>query len=105
MLKEDGLFVFTCASTGRAEHGTRRTTPGDSYGTIGNVEGWTDYYKNLVVEDLDKAIDISNTFKSARAYYHTQSSDLYFWGIKKGDKINIHSIPEYTSERGVIKTY
>jgi SAM-dependent methyltransferase len=105
MLKEDGLFVFTCASTGRGEHGTRRTTPGDSYGTIGNVEGWTDYYKNLVVEDLDKAINISNTFKSARAYYHTHYADLYFWGIKKGNKIRVLYIPEYTVEPGVIKTY
>jgi cyclopropane fatty-acyl-phospholipid synthase-like methyltransferase len=25
MLKPDGLFCFTCASTGRNEHGTRRT--------------------------------------------------------------------------------
>ena len=38
MLKPDGLFCFTCASTGRAEHGTRRTTPQDSYGTIGKLE-------------------------------------------------------------------
>lgn len=105
MLKEDGLFVFTCASTGRAEHGTRRTSPMCSYGTIGNVEGWTDYYKNLVVEDLDKAINIGNTFKSARGYYHTECSDLYFWGIKKGDKISINDVLEYTSEHGVIKLY
>jgi len=27
MLKENGLFCFTCASTGRNEHGTRRTSP------------------------------------------------------------------------------
>lgn len=47
MLKPDGLFLFTCASTGRAEHGTRRTSPNDSYGTIGNVDDMIDYYKNL----------------------------------------------------------
>ena len=38
MLKKDGLFFFTCASTGRPEHGTRRTSPQDSYGTIGKLE-------------------------------------------------------------------
>ena len=27
MLKPDGLFVFTCDSTNRSEHGTRRTSP------------------------------------------------------------------------------
>ena len=38
MLKPNGLFAFTCAGHGRYEHGTRRTTPNDSYGTIGNIE-------------------------------------------------------------------
>lgn len=47
MLKPDGLFFFTCASTGRPEHGTRRTTPNHSYGTIGKIEDMEDYYKNL----------------------------------------------------------
>jgi hypothetical protein len=105
MLKDGGLFVFTCASTGRGEHGTRRTTPQDSYGTIGNVEGWTDYYKNLVVEDLDQSIGIKRTFDHARAYYHTHYADLYFWGIKKGGVSRIVNVPEYTIEPGVKKTY
>ena len=56
MLKPDGLFCFTCASTGRAEHGTRRTTPGDSYGTIGNLADMSDYYKNLTEKDLDDVL-------------------------------------------------
>lgn len=105
MLKDGGLFAFTCASTGRREHGTRKTSPRDSYGTIGNVEGWTDYYKNLVVEDLDEAVNIKSTFSEARAYLHTNCSDLYFWGIKKGGSLQFVDIPEYTIVTGVKKTY
>jgi hypothetical protein len=95
MLKPGGLFVFTCASTGRAEHGTRRTSPQDSYGTIGNIEQWSDYYKNLTFEDLDKSIDVKKHFSQYASYYHTTSKDLYFWGIKKG-KDKTYYIPEYS---------
>lgn len=81
MLKPGGLFLFTCASTGRWEHGTRRTSPGESYGTIGNVEGWTDYYKNLTFDDLKNSINI-NAFSQYEHHYHSRACDLYFWGIK-----------------------
>lgn len=87
MLKPGGLFFFTCASTGRAEHGTRRTTPQDSYGTIGNVEGWSDYYKNLTFQDLDAVINVRNTFKTFGTYYNYYSKDLYFYGIKNGGSL------------------
>ncbi len=83
MLKPGGLFFFTCASTGRAEHGTRRTTPDQSLGAFGGVELWQDHYKNLTVEDLDAAVDIKNTFSMYASYFHTSANDLYFWGIKK----------------------
>ena len=83
MLKPGGLLVFTCASTDRAEHGTRRTSPLCSYGTIGNVEGWQDYYKNLTFEDFDNAINVAETFKFYGAYYNSFSKDFYFWGLKK----------------------
>jgi SAM-dependent methyltransferase len=82
MLKPEGLFVFTCASTGRPEHGTRRTSPNDSYGTIGNVEGWRDYYKNLTFEDVCESIDM-NIFSSFGHSYNPFTCDLYFWGIKR----------------------
>lgn len=96
MLKPGGLFIFTCASTGRPEHGTRRTSPQDSYGTIGNVEGWTDYYKNLTVEDLDASINIGQTFAQYGSYYNAYSHDLYFWGIKKSTDNIIYNVPTYT---------
>lgn len=87
MLKPGGLFFFTCASTGRPEHGTRRTSPGDSYGTLGNVENWPDYYKNIELNDLKEAIPLEETFDEWRAYYNALTRDLYFWGVKKGDYI------------------
>lgn len=93
MLKPGGLFMFTCASTGRNEHGTRRTSPNESYGTIGNVEGWTDYYKNLTFEDLANSIDITE-FSQYDHYYNPSSKDLYFWGIKAGGNAH-HTVRVY----------
>jgi SAM-dependent methyltransferase len=94
MLKPNGLFLFTCASTGRPEHGTRRTSIGDSYGTIGNLEDMVDYYKNLTEMDLNEVLHLNSKFTVWDTYYNTESKDLYFVGIKKGDS-NIESIPKY----------
>jgi SAM-dependent methyltransferase len=94
MLKPGGLFVFTCASTGRPEHGTRRTSPQDSYGTIGNISGWTDYYKNLTFDDLAASIPVTTGFSQFASYYNTSPYDLYFWGIKAGGDKH-YSIPVY----------
>jgi len=85
MLKPDGLFCFTCASTGRPEHGTRRTSPQDSYGTIGNLNDMQDYYKNLTEKDLDEVLKLNKLFSQWNTYYNSESKDLYFVGIKKGD--------------------
>ena len=84
MLKPGGLFCFTCASTDRPEHGTRRTTPGDSYGTIGNLDDMSDYYKNLTAQDVNDVMPFDQLFSAWDAYYNNSSKDLYFIGIKKG---------------------
>lgn len=94
MLKPDGLFVFTCASTGRAEHGTRRTSPFDSYGTIGNLDDMQDYYKNLTEQDLNEVLDLNNLFSAWDTYYNSLSHDLYFVGIKKGNN-TYNSLKKY----------
>lgn len=86
MLKPDGLFVFTCASTDRAEHGTRRTKPNDSYGTIAKLEDMSDYYKNLTEKDINEIVPLNNIFSVWDTYYNSISKDLYFVGIKKGIK-------------------
>ena len=85
MLKPNGLFCFTCASTGRAEHGTRRTSPMESYGTIGGLEDMSDYYKNLTEIDVNEVLQLNRLFSTWDTYYNSESKDLYFVGIKKGD--------------------
>jgi len=81
LLKPGGLLLFTCATTGRPEHGTRRTTPKDSpfTSTLDN-----DYYMNLTVKDIVNIIDMNQfsrySFETAQGT--TWPQDLYFWGIK-----------------------
>jgi len=83
ILKPGGLFLFTCASTGRPEHGTRRTTPNDSWGTRANISDMQDYYKNLTIDDIS-ASGILDEYASWRSYYNPRTHDLYFMGIKRG---------------------
>ena len=98
MLKPNGLFCFTCASTGRAEHGTRRTSPHESYGTIGNIEEMTDYYKNLTVIDIHKILDLNHCFSVWDSYYNSKSHDLYFIGIKKNHSSDFQILEKYTKQ-------
>lgn len=101
MLKPDGLFCFTCASTDRAEHGTRRTSPNESYGTIGNLQDMSDYYKNLTEIDLNEVLPLNNLFSVWDTYYNNISKDLYFVGIKKGNH-TFNSLEKYVNNGVVI---
>jgi len=103
MLKPNGMLCFTCASTGRAEHGTRRTTPQDSYGTIGNVEDMVDYYKNLTGQDINDVLNLDELFSEWDTYYNTKSFDLYFVGIKKGSNNTSNKLSQYVNTF-VVKT-
>jgi SAM-dependent methyltransferase len=94
MLKPDGLFFFTCASTGRLEHGTRRTSPNSSYGTIAQLENFTDYYKNLTESDINEVLSLNDKFSVWNSYYNSKSKDLYFVGIKQGNN-NINNLIKY----------
>ena len=100
MLKKDGLFLFTCASTGRPEHGTRRTTPHDSYGTIGNISDMSDYYKNLTEKDLNEVLNLNNLFSVWDTYYCQVHKDLFFVGIKKG-KVKFNPLKKYIKEKTI----
>ena len=100
MLKPNGLFCFTCASTGRHEHGTRRTSPSDSYGTIGNITDMIDYYKNLTVHELNEVLELDKSFKVWDTYYNGETKDLYFVGIKnnienENRNVATFTLPEY----------
>ena len=80
MAKPNGLVFMTCATTGRPEHGTTRTSPQDSPLTVTN--GW-EYYKNLTEQDFRKHIDIDSMFTEYEFVVGAPHPDLYFYGIKK----------------------
>lgn len=101
LLKPGGLFVFTCASTGRAEHGTLRTCPSESMTTsYTDVPEWANYYKNLTEDDF---VGVDDAFSQYCFYTNTKSKDLYFWGIKKGGCVDVSVDDDYTDEDSVIK--
>jgi SAM-dependent methyltransferase len=100
MLKPGGLFCFTCASTGRPEHGTRRTTMQDSFGCKNGIVGWTDYYLNLTIEHVKTLEPLEDVFSKVNCYYNSISHDLYFWGIKKTDTPTSYDVPSFT-DKGV----
>jgi hypothetical protein len=80
LLKDGGYFIFTCATHGRAEHGTARATPSCA-------PYIQDYYRNL--DEIDfKTLKINGVyfteyFKTYHFQVNQNSSDIYFFGIKK----------------------
>jgi SAM-dependent methyltransferase/GR25 family glycosyltransferase involved in LPS biosynthesis len=83
MLKPGGLFLFSCATIGRPEHGTRRTTPEDAPFT-GAFGDWGDYYKNLEESDVRSVLNIELYFSCFEFSSQHKTHDLYFWGVKHG---------------------
>ena len=69
-----GLVFFSCATLGRAEHGTPRTSPYDA-------PYCGEYYKNLTEGDIRAACDLS-AFKEYEFSVNNEAHDLYFWGLK-----------------------
>ena len=102
MLKPGGLFVFTCASIGRPEHGTRRTGGFDAPLLIQISEEWADYYKNLTEDDFKEITNFNSTFPDS--YFEFKNTDieipadLYFYGIKGGSKYTIQTTTDENSE-------
>jgi len=81
LLKSGGMFIFTCATIGRPEHGTQRNSPNDSPLTS-VIEEWSNYYKNLEEQNIRTAINIDNIFLEYQFSTRQYPFDLYFWGIK-----------------------
>lgn len=85
LTKSGGLFLFTCASTGRKEHGTPRTT---GWASPGSASLFDNYYKNLTVKDIVNFLDCDTLFENYLFEYTLNGpdpgeGDLYFYGIKK----------------------
>lgn len=79
MCRPGGLVLFTCASVGRPEHGTTRTTPKDSPLTV----QW-DYYRNLVARDFKREVSLSDYFSFWIFAEDHSFCDLFFAGFKGG---------------------
>jgi len=90
LLKSGGLYIFTCAGDGRAEHGTIRTRGVDSPFTS-KIQGWENYYENKTTKDFVNIFDFEKGFNIYSFEYGpswdttigSNSHDLYFFGIKR----------------------
>ena len=88
LTKPNGLLIVSCASRGRFEHGTKRTFPESSPGTL-SVE-WN-YYKNLNKKDFYDNLDITKMFSKHLFVYNNLSKDLYFVGSKQSNSVDLRS--------------
>lgn len=97
VLKPGGIYIMTCASTGRREHGTRRTSARDSLTAALPDSEWPDYYGNRVADDIRGLLREDEVMYQA-FYYHSGSKDLYCILQKShSDTSKRVSIPGYTS--------
>lgn len=76
LVRDQGLVVFSCATTGRKEHGT--------HGHGANEAPFTnDYYRNLTADDFKEQFDFNLLFKEHGFLTNEESHDLYFVGVVK----------------------
>lgn len=91
LLKTGGLFLFTCATTGRPVHGVKSLenyykNKDKNWKTMPNVsiENWdNNYYKNLTENDIRECLDVDQIFTEYSFEVEAKHCDLYFWGIKR----------------------
>lgn len=81
MTRPGGLVIFSCATTGRKEHGTTRSSPESSPFTV--AHRW-DYYRNLRADDVVKALHLKGWCSDFRFATNLESYDLYFVGLRAG---------------------
>lgn len=77
LLATNGLMVMTCATFGRAQHGTSISEPSSSPLTVNLGQ---DYYRNLIKSDFDIVI-FERFFADYFFVTDNSSSDLYFVGV------------------------
>lgn len=96
MLKPGGAFIFTCASTGRPEHGTRRSDGSWAAPLLANIsEEWSDYYMNLTESDIRKVKGFEEAFPDGIFEYNSNPGDLYFFGVKGGIANDLKFSPDH----------
>jgi SAM-dependent methyltransferase len=82
LCRPGGLIVMTCASLGRKEHGTTRTSRADSPLTV--ALGW-EYYRNLTATDFKRALSLGDSLEAFGFFENWMTRDLYFVGFKRGN--------------------
>lgn len=85
MLKSDGMIIISCASAGRGEHGTARTSP--EYSPLTCNKGWK-YYKNLTRKDFS-ILHYDNWLNSYFIIEGSSNNDLFFIGFGKDSTFQI----------------
>jgi SAM-dependent methyltransferase len=83
MTRPGGLVIISCATTGRAEHGTTRSTKDHSPLTVGI--GW-EYYRNIGVSTFRQAFVLDRWFEDYILLQSWNMCDLYFVGIMKSSQ-------------------
>lgn len=88
LLKPGALFVFTCASEGRPEHGTKRTSSYDSYSSQLTTDIWyPNYYRNITMDDFVEILNPHHYFMSVSMTYNPIIGDFYFYGFRKDSPV------------------
>jgi SAM-dependent methyltransferase len=82
LLSPQGMFLFTCKTTGSTEHGTIRSDGGFSSPLTIKIPEWANYYKNITEEDVRQSIDIDYIFSEYNFSILQITYDLRFYGIK-----------------------
>lgn len=83
MCKPGALLFFTCATTGRPEHGTTKSDPSSNPLMVFQAAEEFNYYRNLTQEDFISSIaNFDEIFSKYEFIVNDHSHDLYFWGIK-----------------------
>lgn len=85
ILRPGGILAFTCATTGKPEHGTKKNKPEMSLATRSGLSKWRDYYKTLTFEDIKVSLN-SAEFQTYAVFCNKTSKDLFFVGLKKDPK-------------------
>jgi SAM-dependent methyltransferase len=78
--RPSGAVLFTCATTGRLEHGTARTSTADSPGT--SALGWN-YYRSIAPGEFRCRLDLALHLADWEVFHVRSSRDLYFVGVKR----------------------
>ena len=73
------VVMVSCATTGRKEHGTLRSSPQDAPFSSAR---YADYYKNLTFEDFERSLNLPGWFFSYAFFVNPVSCDLYFIGFR-----------------------